>query len=71
MGRGRVASVQNVHEVYEAVGKWVIEANLPTVGAPKADGYEGDGYVIVRDPSTEVVKMLLRTIIETMKVHYA
>jgi len=71
MGRGRVASVKNIHEVYEAVGKWVIEANLPTVGAPKADGYEGDGYIIVRDPSTEVVKMLLRTIIETLKVHYA
>jgi hypothetical protein len=30
--------------------------NLPTVGAPKSDSYEGDGYVIVRHPDTDVVK---------------
>jgi hypothetical protein len=71
MGRGRIASVTGVHETYEAVGKWTVEANLPKVGAPKADGYEGDGYVIVRDPSTDVVKRLLSTIIQTIKVQYA
>jgi hypothetical protein len=38
---------------------------LPTVGAPRADSYEGDGYVIVRDPDTEVVKAAVKTIIET------
>ncbi len=71
MGHGRVAAVTGIHETWEAVGKWVAEANLPTVGAPKSDSYEGDGYVVVRDPSTEVVKGLLKTIIETLKVHYA
>jgi formate-dependent phosphoribosylglycinamide formyltransferase (GAR transformylase) len=71
MGRGRVAAVTGVHEAHEAAGKWIVEANLPTVGAPKSDGYEGDGYVIVRDPSTAVVQKLLSTIIETVKVHYA
>jgi hypothetical protein len=70
MGRGRVAAVTGVHETHEAVGKWIVEANLPNVGAPKSDGYEGDGYVIVRDPSTAVVQKLLTTVIETIKVHY-
>jgi len=71
MGRGRVAGVTGVHETHEAVGKWIVEANLPNLGAPKSDGYEGDGYVIVRDPSTAVVQKLLATIIDTIKVHYA
>lgn len=70
MGHGRVASVTGIHETWEAVGRWVVEANLPTVGAPKSESYEGDGYVVVRDPSTEVVKRLLKTIIETMRVSY-
>ncbi len=37
----------------------------------KADSYEGDGYVIVRHESTEVVRQMVKTIIETIKVHYS
>ncbi|HRG99088.1 MAG TPA: ATP-grasp domain-containing protein [Polyangiaceae bacterium] len=70
MGRGRVVGVSGVREAHAAVGRFVVEAELPKEGAPKSDGYEGDGYVIVRDPSTEVVKRALKTIVETIKVHY-
>jgi hypothetical protein len=70
IGHGRVASVTGVHETHQAVGKWIVEAKLPTIGAPKSDGYEGDGYVIVRDPDTETVKQVLKKIIETIKVSY-
>ena len=70
MGRGRVASVTGVKEVHEAVGQHVIEAKLPEVGAPRSDSYEGDGYVVVADASTEVVKAALKKIIETVKVAY-
>jgi phosphoribosylaminoimidazole carboxylase (NCAIR synthetase) len=71
MGHGRVAHVAGVHEVHQAIGKLVAEAKLPSVGATKSDGYEGDGYVIVRDESTEVVQQALKRIIETVEVHYA
>ena len=71
MGQGRIVNVTGVHEVHEAVGKWVVEAKLPTLGAQKADTYEGDGYVIVRHESTDAVRAMIKTIIETMKVHYA
>ena len=71
MGHGRVAHVAGVHEVHQATGKLVVEAKLPTVGAGKSEGYEGDGYVIVRDASTDVVQQALKTIIETVQVHYA
>jgi len=70
MGRGRVASLSGVQEAHEAVGRLVVEARLPTIGAPKGDGYEGDGYVVLRDPSTEVVRDALKLVVETVKVHY-
>ncbi len=71
MGRGRVSSVAGLHECYEAVGKWVVEADIPTVGAPKKDGYEGDGYIVVRHPSTDVVREMVKTILATVKIQYA
>lgn len=71
VGRGRVLRVTGVDRAQEVVGRLVVEARLPTVGAPRSDSYEGDGYVIVRDPDTAVVRAAMKTIIETIQVHYA
>ena len=71
IGRGRVAAVTGVAEVHQAIGRHVIETKLPTLGAPKNDSYEGDGYAIVADPRTEVVEHALATIIGNVKVRYA
>lgn len=71
MGRGRVTAVTGVKDTHDAVGKWVVETKLPTVGAPKSDSYEGDGYAIVRDERTDVVEKVLTAIIEGVRVHYA
>jgi biotin carboxylase len=70
MGQGQIASVTGVHEAHEAVGKLVMEARLPAVGAIKADSYEGDGFVVVRHERTDVVQAALKTLIETIKVRY-
>jgi formate-dependent phosphoribosylglycinamide formyltransferase (GAR transformylase) len=71
MGHGRVAAVTGVNEANEAVGKWVVESKLPSIGAPKSDSYEGDGHVIARGETDDEVKRALRVVIETVKVHYA
>ena len=71
MGQGRIVSVTGVHEAHEAVGKWIMEAKLPVIGATKADGYEGDGFVVIRHESTEMVQRALKLVVETVKVHYA
>jgi formate-dependent phosphoribosylglycinamide formyltransferase (GAR transformylase) len=71
MGRGRVAAITGLRETHEAIGPWLVEAKLPDIGAPKGASYEGDGYVVVRHESTEKVKELIKTIIETIKIHYA
>lgn len=71
VGRGRVVRVGGVARANQLVGEHVVESKLPTPGAPKSDSYEGDGYVIVRHPDTEVVRRALTTIIETIQIHYA
>lgn len=71
VGRGRVARVTGVERAQEQVGHLVVESRLPSIGAPRSDSYEGDGYVIVRDPDTEVVKAAMKTLIETVQVQYA
>ncbi len=70
-GRGRVVRVEGVEQAQAKVGGVVVEAHLPTIGAPKSDSYEGDGYAIVRHPDTEIVKKALQIIIETIQVRYA
>jgi formate-dependent phosphoribosylglycinamide formyltransferase (GAR transformylase) len=71
MGQGRVVGLTGVQKTQEMVGKWVVESKLPTLGAPKADTYEGDGYIVVRHESTDAVRAMIKTIIETIRVHYA
>ncbi|MCZ7678074.1 MAG: hypothetical protein M5U28_04585 [Sandaracinaceae bacterium] len=59
-GQGRGAHVRAVHGVEAAlaeVGASVVEARFPRPGQPRAEGYEGEGYAIVktrrpRAPST-------------------
>lgn len=71
IGTGRVVRVTGVEAAQERVGRLVVEARLPATGAPKSDSYEGDGFVIVRDPDTEVVKRAMTTVVETIRVEYA
>jgi hypothetical protein len=67
-GTGRVARIEGAREVLGALGNLVAEARLPEVGQAPSGTYEGEGYVIVRHPSTEVVDRALRTIVSNVKV---
>ena len=55
-GRGRVRAVHGVDELQRQIGHLVVEAKLPEPGQPASSSYEGEGYVIVRDPDTAVVE---------------
>jgi biotin carboxylase len=67
-GRGRVRVVHGADELQRELGHLVVEARLPEPGQPAATGYEGEGYVIVRDPDTEVVRDALRRIVSGIRV---
>jgi biotin carboxylase len=70
VGSGRVLRVTGVDRVQELVGRLIVEASLPQPGAPRSDSYDGDGYIIVRHPETEVVHAAVKTITETIGVEY-
>lgn len=70
-GRGRVRAVHGIDELQGRLGHLVVEARLPQPGQPAASGYEGEGYVIVRDPDTDVVRDALRRIVSGVRVELA
>ena len=67
-GRGRVRAVHGVDELQREIGHLVVEARLPDVGQPSSSSYEGEGYIIVRDPDTEVVRDALHRIVNRIRV---
>ena len=67
-GRGRVRAVHGVEELQREIGDLVVEARLPEVGQPASSGYEGEGYVIVRHPDTEVVRDAVHRIVTLLRV---
>jgi hypothetical protein len=68
MGRGRVRAVHGVDDVSRQVGHLVVETRLPRLGQEAGSDYTGQGYVIVRDPRTEVVREALHRIISGIRV---
>ncbi len=68
LGRGRVAAVHGVEEVQRRIGHLVVESRLPEPGQPAGSDYLGQGYVIVRDPDTEVVREALDQIIGGIRI---
>jgi phosphoribosylaminoimidazole carboxylase (NCAIR synthetase) len=68
MGRGRVHAVHGAEELQRQLGHLVVESRMPRPGQPVASGYEGQGYVIVRDTDTEVVRDALRRIVSGIRV---
>jgi phosphoribosylaminoimidazole carboxylase (NCAIR synthetase) len=67
-GRGRVRAVHGIDELQRQIGRLVVEAKLPEPGQPASSSYEGEGYIIVRHPDTDVVRDALRRIITGVRV---
>jgi formate-dependent phosphoribosylglycinamide formyltransferase (GAR transformylase) len=67
-GRGRVRAVHGVDELQRRIGHLVVEAKLPEPGQPASTSYEGEGWVIVRDPDTAVVEHALAEIVNGIRV---
>jgi hypothetical protein len=68
MGRGRVRAVHGVDEVQRDLGHLVVAARLPQPGQPAATSYEGEGFVTVRHPDTDVVRDALDRIVSSVRV---
>jgi phosphoribosylaminoimidazole carboxylase (NCAIR synthetase) len=67
-GQGRVRSIRGIEQAQKELGALVVEAKLPQIGMNPKEGYEGEGYVIVRHPDTEVVEKALKRMVELVRV---
>lgn len=68
MGTGRVAGVRGRDEVLRAFGSLIAEARWPEPGQEAREGYEGQGYVLLRHEDTAVVERALQRIVEVVRV---
>jgi hypothetical protein len=67
-GQGRVRSIRGLEQAQKELGELVVEAKLPQIGMSPKEGYEGEGYVIVRHPDTDVVENALKRMVELVRV---
>ncbi len=68
MGRGRVEGVSGFARVREELGSLLCEAKLPERGQEAREGYEGQGYLLIRHPETDVVARALQRIVAGVRV---
>lgn len=66
----RVVSVSGIERAVALCGDALVQMRTPKVGQPRATGYEGEGFAIVKHPTTEGLKDALRALIENIQVRY-
>lgn len=67
-GRGRVTAIRGLERAQEELGDLVVDVRLPRAGQAPSGSYEGEGHVILRHPSTEVVEKALRRLVTLVRV---
>jgi biotin carboxylase len=63
-----IRAVHGLDRLSASTRSRIVEAHLPEPGRAVADTYDGDGYVIVRDPDTGGVEQALGELITTIRV---
>ncbi len=67
-GEGKVQAVLGLEEVNRTVGHLITDARIPQPGQDKGMTYEGEGFIILRHPETEVVRKALQMVVSTVRV---
>jgi biotin carboxylase len=67
-GQGRVVAVHGLEEVNQSVGHLITDVRIPQIGQEKGKTYEGEGFIILRHPETEVVREALEKVVSTVRV---
>jgi formate-dependent phosphoribosylglycinamide formyltransferase (GAR transformylase) len=67
-GEGKVLAVHGLEQVNREVGHLITDVKIPQPGQEKGKTYEGEGFIILRHPETEVVKEALAKVVSTVRV---
>lgn len=70
-GQGRrVVEVRGLDVAQRLAGSLVVDRKLPVAGQLRAEGYEGEGWALVRAPRTEQVVEALKALVTNVQVRY-
>jgi hypothetical protein len=67
-GAGQVTAIHGLDTLPAEVTSLVVDSRLPRAGQPSSGSYEGDGYITIRHPDTEVVTAALKQLVSTVRV---
>lgn len=67
-GRGRVRGITGIEKIAGEITPLLVEVKMPQEGQSASGTYEGDGYVIVRHPETQVVEKALSMLVSNIRV---
>ncbi len=68
-GAGKhVKGVYGLERADDVMGQFVVERSLPRIGQARADGYEGEGWVIVKAADTATCRQALRDLVTRVRV---
>ena len=67
-GQGRVVAVHGLEAVQRELGPLIVEQKLPRIGQQPSGAYDGEGFIILRHPETEVVERGLNHIVSNVRV---
>lgn len=67
-GRGVVRALEGLDVVARELGTLVTDYRLPATGQTPTGSYEGEGFIILRHPDTDVVVHALRRLVSTLRV---
>jgi D-alanine-D-alanine ligase-like ATP-grasp enzyme len=70
-GAGVVRSVEGLDTVSREFGDLICDSRLPTPGQSPTGSYEGEGFIMVRHPETDVVRRALQRIVSSIRVRLA
>ncbi|MCC6317948.1 MAG: ATP-grasp domain-containing protein [Gemmatimonadaceae bacterium] len=67
-GEGRITAIHGLEAIQRQLGDLVVDFKMPGIGATPSTSYEGDGFIIVRHPTTSRVEDAVMKIISTVRV---
>ena len=67
-GHGRVVALHGLEEIERELAPLIVEKKLPRIGQQPTGAYDGEGFLILRHPETEVVERGLNRIVSTVRV---
>ena len=68
---GLIRATHGLDRLSDATRALVVDVQLPYVGFGARPSYEGDGWILVRDPETAAVERALAEIVSTVRVELA